>query len=54
MNDDTLVNVSDVMVIVHSILEKMGYDPQLDVNSDGTIGEDDIEVLVNYILGNKI
>ena len=53
-NNDGNVSVTDVMNIVQSIIDKKTYNQQFDINSDGKITEDDVQILVDYILGNNI
>ena len=53
-NNDNLVNVSDIVNIIQTIIDKKTYDVKQDINSDGKINEDDIELLINYILGKNI
>lgn len=53
-NNDNLVNVSDIVNIIQTIIDKKAYDVKQDINSDGKINEDDIELLINYILGKNI
>lgn len=50
LNDDTIINVQDIVLIVGLVLND-GYSLPADLNSDGIVNVLDIVALVNLILG---
>lgn len=53
VNGDNSIDVTDVMNIVQDIINKKVYDYKKDINFDGQVNEDDISLLIEYILGKK-
>ena len=51
INKDKDINVTDVMKIVQAIINDKTQS-SMDLNFDGIINEDDIQILINYILGH--
>lgn len=49
VNEDAVVNISDVNVIIHAVLTGE-VDPDLDVNGDGDVNITDINAIINIIL----
>jgi len=54
LNKDDEVSISDIMVLVQSIVDKKAYDYKNDINYDGKVDESDLMALINYLMGNKI
>jgi len=51
LNGDSIINVTDIVIMVNSILSNQDYNPNSDLNSDGSINVTDIVIMVNIILG---
>ena len=53
-NDDGEVNISDVILLINSLLSGSQYDlaPVCDMNGDGKINITDAIDMINYILNN--
>jgi len=51
LNGDSIINVTDIVLLVNSILSNQSYNPNGDLNSDGSINVTDIVLMVNIILG---
>ena len=51
MNNDSVVDISDILSIVQSIVDKKKYDYKADINSDGKVDENDVSILLDYIMG---
>ena len=50
VNNDTILNVLDVVILVNIILDGYDFNPMADLNNDGSIDVLDIVNLVNIIL----
>ncbi len=53
VNGDSLVDISDVVVLVNMILGSTEKNAPADVNNDGLVDISDVVALVNIILGSK-
>ena len=53
LNDDTLVNVVDIIVLVNIILENSSIPSNADLNNDNIVNIQDIIILVNIILDSR-
>ena len=52
VNGDGMVNVTDVTVLINTILGEADYSTEVcDINADGTVNVTDVTVLINVILG---
>ena len=51
LNDDSAINVSDVVLAVNLVLSS-NYNFAADINSDNTVNVSDIILLINLILQN--
>ena len=51
VNQDKDINITDALIIVQDIVDKKLYDYKHDLNQDGKVSEEDVSILINYILG---
>ena len=52
-NNDTILNVLDVVIMVNIVLSELEYIEYADLNNDNTINVLDVVQLVNLILSNN-
>ena len=50
LNNDTLINISDILKISDSILDSLAYSDEADLNNDNIIDINDINSLVSSLL----
>ena len=50
LNDDTLINVIDILMISDSILDSLDYSEEADLNNDNMIDINDINIFVSSLL----
>ena len=50
MNNDSTLNISDVVILVSTIISSLDYNIYGDMNNDGYLDVIDIVILVNLIL----
>ena len=50
LNGDSTINITDIVLLINSILSNQSYNPSSDLNSDGSINVTDIVLLVNIVL----
>ena len=50
LNNDTIINVIDIIILVNSILNNNDFSIDLDINADGVINILDIIELANIII----
>ena len=53
VNNDTILNVLDVVIMVNIVLSELEYIEYADLNNDNTINVLDVVQLVNLILSNN-
>ena len=51
LNEDSLVNIQDIIIMVNIIIGTDEFNPNGDLNGDGIINVLDVIQLVNLILG---
>ena len=53
VNNDTILNVLDVVIIVNIALGELDYSECADLNNDNMVNVLDVVQLVNFILSNN-
>ena len=51
LNNDTLLNIIDIIKISDSILDSFDYSEEADLNNDGIVDVQDVNIFVNSLLG---
>ena len=51
LNNDTLINIYDIIMLSDSVLDSVEYDGVADINSDNIVNDYDISVLAYLLLG---
>ena len=51
LNNDTLINIYDIIMLSDSVLDSVEYDGAADINSDNIVNDYDISVLAYLLLG---
>jgi PKD repeat protein len=50
MNDDSILDILDIVVLVNLVIDNPGFDSQGDINNDGILNVLDVILLVNLLL----
>ena len=50
LNNDQIVNIVDIIQLVNTIVDNLGYNDLSDINQDGFLNVSDIILLVNIII----